>query len=133
MKPTPKDAFDVEAFLDSAVGTKKLVDYRRSATIFAQGDPSDHVLYIRNGTVKLSVLSQSGRQAVVALLGPGQFFGEGGLAGQPVRMGSATATTDCTILQIDRGQMARLLHQQHALSDVFISHMLVQTSRSRRT
>jgi CRP/FNR family cyclic AMP-dependent transcriptional regulator len=126
MKAESKDAFDVQAFFESAGGAKKLVQYRRSDVIFAQGDPSDHVLHIKSGTVKLSVLSQSGRQAVVALLGPGQFFGEGGLAGQPVRMGSATAATDCTILQIDRRQMARLLHQQSALSDRFISHMLVR-------
>jgi CRP/FNR family transcriptional regulator, cyclic AMP receptor protein len=126
MKPKAKDTFNVEAFLESAGGSKKVVEYGRSQVIFTQGDPSDHVLYIKSGTVKLSVLSQSGRQAVVALLGPGQFFGEGGLAGQPVRMGSATAATDCTILQIDRDVMARLLHQQHALSDRFISHMLVR-------
>ena len=105
------------------------MEYRQGATIFTQGDPCEHVLYIQKGGVKLSVLSRAGRQAVVAMLGPGQFFGEGGLAGQAVRMGSATATTDSTILFVDQKQMSRLLHLQHAMSDRFISHMLARNIR----
>jgi CRP/FNR family cyclic AMP-dependent transcriptional regulator len=108
---------------------RRVVEYRRADVIFAQGDPSDHVLYIQKGSVKLSVLSKAGRQAVVAMLGPGDFFGEGCLAGQAVRMGSATATADSTILVVDKDQMVRLLHEQHALSDRFIAHMLARNIR----
>jgi CRP/FNR family cyclic AMP-dependent transcriptional regulator len=105
------------------------VEFRRGDVIFSQGDACGHVLYIQKGTVKLSVLSKAGRQAVVAMLGPGEFFGEGCLAGQPVRMGSASATTDSTVLLVEKAQMERLLHEQHALSDRFISHMLTRNIR----
>ena len=124
-----KGAFNAQAFLDSAGLKKKIVEYRRSETIYTQGDSCDHVLYIQKGSVKLSVLSKAGREAVVAMLGIGDFFGEGCLAGQPVRMGSATATTDSTILRVDKDQMVRLLHKQHALSDRFIAHMLARNIR----
>ena len=93
------------------------------------GRPVRARLYIQKGSVKLSVLSKAGREAVVAMLGAGEFFGEGCLAGQPVRMGSATATTDSTILLVDKDQMVRLLHKQHALSDRFIAHMLARNIR----
>jgi CRP/FNR family cyclic AMP-dependent transcriptional regulator len=125
-KPTP---FDVQAFLDSAGIARTIVRYREDETIFTQGDPCEHVLYVQKGAVKLSVLSKSGREAVVAMLSPGDFFGEGCLAGQRVRMGSATATTDSTILRVDKARMVRLLHQQHALSDRFIAHMLARNIR----
>src|SRR6202035_3595669 len=92
-------------------------------------DPGESVLYIQKGGVKLSVLSKTGKEAVVAMLGPGDFFGEGCLAGQPVRMGRATATSDSTILLVDKGQMVRVLHKQHALSDRFIAHMLARNIR----
>jgi CRP-like cAMP-binding protein len=105
------------------------VDYERGDVIFTQGDPCEHVMFIQKGNVKLSVLSKSGREAVVAMLGSGEFFGEGCLAGQPVRMGSATATAPSTILLIDKDRMVRLLHRQHALSDRFIAHMLARNIR----
>jgi len=129
MKPKPKGAFNAQAFLDSAGIAKRIVEYRRNAAIFTQGDPCEHVLYIQKGGVKLSVLSKSGREAVVAILGAGEFFGEGCLAGQSVRMGSATAMADSTILLVDKDQMVRLLHKQHALSDRFIAHMLARNIR----
>jgi CRP/FNR family transcriptional regulator, cyclic AMP receptor protein len=125
-KPTP---FNVQAFLDSAGIARTIVRYREDEAIFTQGDPCEHVLYVQKGAVKLSVLSKSGREAVVAMLGPGDFFGEGCLAGQRIRMGSATATTDSTILRVDKARMVRLLHQQHALSDRFIAHMLARNIR----
>jgi CRP/FNR family transcriptional regulator, cyclic AMP receptor protein len=125
-KSTP---FNVQAFLDSAGIARTIVRYRRDEAIFTQGDPCEHVLYIQKGAVKLSVLSKSGREAVVAMLGPGDFFGEGCLAGQRIRMGSAFATTDSTILRVDKARMVRLLHQQHALSDRFIAHMLARNIR----
>src|SRR5579862_1540677 len=121
--------FNAQAFLDSAGLSKKIVEFRRGEAIFTQGDPCEHVLYVQKGNVKLSVISKGGREAVVAMLGPGEFFGEGCLAGQPVRMGSATATTDSVILLVDKDQMIRLLHKQHELSDRFISHMLARNIR----
>ena len=125
-KPTP---FNVQAFLDSAGVARKIVRYRQDEAIFTQGDPCEHVLYIQKGAVKLSVLSKSGREAVVAMLGPGDFFGEGCLAGQSIRMGTATATTDSTILRVDKARMVRLLHEQHAFSVRFIAHMLARNIR----
>jgi CRP/FNR family transcriptional regulator, cyclic AMP receptor protein len=122
-------AFNASAFLESSGIARRIVDYQRADAIFTQGDPCDHVMYIQKGAVKLSVLSKAGREAVVAMLGPGEFFGEGCLAGQPVRMGTATATTESTILRIDKKQMVRLLHKQHALSDRFIAHMLARNIR----
>ena len=129
MKSKQNSAFNAQTFLESSGIDRKIVDYRRAAVIFTQGDPCEHVLYIQKGGVKLSVLSKSGREAVVAMLGPGEFFGEGCLAGQPVRMGNATTTTDSTILLVDKNQMIRLLHKQSALSDRFIAHMLARNIR----
>jgi CRP/FNR family cyclic AMP-dependent transcriptional regulator len=130
MKSKPKGMFNAQAYLDSAGIAKKIVEYGRNAVIFTQGDACEHVLYIQKGGVKLSVLSKAGREAVVAMLGPGEFFGEGCLAGQSVRMGSATAMADnTTILLVDKDQMVRLLHKQHALSDRFITHMLARNIR----
>jgi len=129
MKSKQTGTFNVQAFLDSTGIARKIVEYRRGEAIFTQGDPCEHVLYIQKGGVKLSVLSKSGREAVVAMLGPGEFFGEGCLAGQPLRMGTASAATDSTILLVDKDQMVRLLHKQHALSDRFIAHMLARNIR----
>jgi CRP/FNR family transcriptional regulator, cyclic AMP receptor protein len=129
MKSKPTGAFNVQAFLDSAGIARKIAKYQRDEVIFTQGDPCEHVLYIQKGGVKLSVLSKSGREAVVAMLGAGEFFGEGCLAGQPIRMGSATATSESAILLVDKDQMVRLLHKQHALSDRFIAHMLARNIR----
>jgi CRP-like cAMP-binding protein len=129
MKVKQQVKFDAQAFLDSAGIDRRIVEYRRGDVVFAQGDAGDQVLYIQKGAVKLSVLSKAGRQAVVAMLGPGEFFGEGCLAGQAVRMGSATATMDSTVLLVAMEQMVRLLHEQHALSDRFIAHMLARNIR----
>jgi CRP-like cAMP-binding protein len=105
------------------------VEYLRGDVIFNQGDPCESVLYVQTGGVTISVLSKRGKEAVVAMLGPGAFFGEGGLAGQPVRIGSATANTRSTILFVDQHEMVRLLHQQHGMSDRFIVHLLARTIR----
>jgi CRP/FNR family cyclic AMP-dependent transcriptional regulator len=129
MAPATKRMFDAQAFLNSPGMARKVVEYRSAAAIYSQGDPSDTVLYIQHGSVKLSVLSQTGKEAVVGMLGPGEFFGEGALAGQPVRLATATATTASRILVVPKRQMIRLLHQQHALSDRFIAHMLARNSR----
>jgi CRP-like cAMP-binding protein len=121
--------FDVQAFLVSSGVPKTVVDFSRNEIIFTQGEACQHVMYIRSGGVKLSVLSKSGREAVVAMLGPGDFFGEGCLAGQPLRMGSATAITPTAILLVRREEMVRLLHTEHTMSDRFISHMLSRNLR----
>ena len=129
MKSKQNSSFDVQGFLDSSGINRKIVEYRRAAVIFTQGDPCEHVLYLQKGGVKLSVLSKSGREAVVAMLGPGEFFGEGCLAGQPIRIGNAKTTMDSTVLHVDKDQMVHLLHRQHALSDRFIAHMLARNIR----
>ena len=105
------------------------MDYPASSLIFSQGDASDSVLYIQRGTVKLSVVSQNGKEAVVGVLNAGEFFGEGALAGQPVRLATATAINASRVRQVPKRQMIRLLHQQHTFSDRFIAHMLARNSR----
>jgi CRP/FNR family transcriptional regulator, cyclic AMP receptor protein len=122
-------AFNAQAFLDSSGMSKRIVQFSRGATIFTQGDSCEDVLYIQTGGVKLSVLSKTGREAVVAMLGAGDFFGEGCLAGQSVRMGSATAITPSAILLVGKEKMVRLLHKQHEMSDRFIAHMLSRNIR----
>ena len=126
---TKKHAFDAQAFLDSAGVARKVMDYQRSEKIYSQGDPATGVIYIQSGGVKLSVVNEVGREAVVAILGPGDFFGEGCLAGQTIRMGTATAITPTTTLTIRKKEMVRMLHEEHALSDRFISSMLERNIR----
>ncbi|MEO8678242.1 MAG: Crp/Fnr family transcriptional regulator [Vicinamibacterales bacterium] len=121
--------FNVQAFLDAALTSKTVMRYARNDVVFSQGDPGDHVLYIQSGGVKLSVLSKTGKEAVVAMLAAGDFFGEGCLAGQKFRMGSATAITPSAILFVEKAHMVKLLHKQHAMSDRFISHMLSRNIR----
>jgi CRP/FNR family cyclic AMP-dependent transcriptional regulator len=128
-QPQGAQGFELQAFLDSSGVASAVTEYGREESVFRQGDSGEHVFYIRSGGVKLSVLSKGGREAVVAMLGPGDFFGEGCLAGQSIRMGSATAITPSVILRVVKRKMARLLHQQHAMSDRFISHMLVRNRR----
>jgi CRP/FNR family transcriptional regulator, cyclic AMP receptor protein len=121
--------FNVQAFLHSAGLDRTIVEYQRGDVIFTQGDPCESVLYLQKGGVKISVLSKPGKEVVVATLGAGDLFGEGGLAGQPVRMGTATAITRSTILFVDQNKMVHLLHQEHAMSDWFIARMLVRNIR----
>jgi len=121
--------FSVQGFLDSTGIATKVMQYRRDETVFTQGDVCAHVWYIQSGGIKLSVLSRTGKEAVIAMLGPTEFFGEGCLAGQERRMGSATAVTPSAVLRIDKGHMAHLLHKQHTMSDWFISHILTRNIR----
>jgi len=122
--------FDAQAFLDSAGVARKIVEFKRKETIFSQGDASGSVMYIQKGNIKLSVVSKTGKEAVVAILGPGDFLGEGGLAGQPLRMATAMAVTPATVLAIDKKEMFRVLHAEHALSDRFITYMLQRNIRT---
>jgi CRP/FNR family cyclic AMP-dependent transcriptional regulator len=122
-------AFDAQAFLDSAGVKRTIKEFKRADVVYSQGDTAKNIMYLQEGGVKLSVVSESGKEAVVAILGPGDFFGEGCMAGQPVRMGSATAITPSTILLIDKTEMFKVLHEQHDLSDRFISFMLARNIR----
>jgi CRP/FNR family cyclic AMP-dependent transcriptional regulator len=124
-----KDAFDAQAFLDSAGVAKKVRQFKRGEIVFSQGTPAESVMYIREGGVKISALSAGGKEAIVAILGPGAFFGEGCLAGQPVRMGNATSMTPSTVLVIDKNEMSKVLHAQHELSDLFINFVLTRNIR----
>ena len=124
-----KLAFDAQAFLDSAGVARRVVEYRRSQKIYSQGDPATSVMYVQEGGVKLSVVNEVGKEAVVAILGPGDFFGEGGMAGQSVRMGTATAVVPTSLLVIEKNEMIRVLHAEHAFSDRFVSQMLSRIIR----
>ena len=122
-------SFDAYAFLESASLDNEVVSFARGDVVFTQGDPCDSVMYLRAGEVRLSVLSRGGKEAVVATLDAGEFFGEGALAGQKVRLESARATMDSTVLVLPRAEMSTLLHSQHAFSDRFIGHMLMRNAR----
>ena len=128
-KSKEKPIFNVQAFLDSAGIARKVVEFQRKATIFAQGNSAEHVMYIQKGGVKLSVVNEVGKEAIVAILGPGDFFGEGCLAGQKFCMGTATARTTTTVLAIEREEMVRVLHGEHEFSDRFIKYMLSRNIR----
>jgi CRP-like cAMP-binding protein len=129
MPPKTKRPLDARVFLESAGLGKRIVTYRRKEVVFSQGDPCEHVMYVQKGAIQLSVLSNAGKQAIVAVLGPGEFLGEGALAGHPIRLETATATVASTVLVIPKRQMIRLLHSQHAFSDRFIAHMLIRNAR----
>ena len=123
------DSFNVQAFLDSAGVARTIVEFQAKDTIFSQGDIGKDILYIQKGTVKLSVVSKTGKEAVVAMLKPGNFVGEGALAGQPVRIATATTVTPVTVLVIGLKEMIRVLHVEHAFSDHFISYMVGRNIR----
>ena len=122
-------AFNVKLFLDSTGLGRTVGRFAARETIFAQGDPAKSVIYIQEGGVKLSVVNEVGKEAVVAILGPGDFFGEACLAGQPVYMGTASAIAPTTVLMIEKSEMLRVLHGEHEFSDRFIAHMLARNIR----
>ncbi len=128
-KANKKIPFNAQLFLDSAGVARKVVEIPIKATIFAQGDPAKSVMYIQKGRVKLSVVNESGKEAVVAVLGPNDFLGEGCLTGQPIRVSTATAIAPSTLLVIEKNEMIRVLHEEHELSDRFISYMLSRNIR----
>ena len=129
MATKKQEPFDASAFLESANLDNEVVRFARGDVIFSQGDPCESVMYLRAGEVRLSVLSREGKEAVVATLGAGEFFGEGALAAQKVRLESASATMDSTVLVVPKAEMSKLLHSQHAFSDRFIGHMLMRNAR----
>ena len=126
---TRSPAFNVKLFLDSAGLGRKVEQFRGKKTIFAQGDPAKKVMYIQEGGVRLTVVNESGKEAVVAILGPGDFFGEGCLAGQSVCIATATTIAPTTVLVIEKNEMIRALHEEHQFSDRFIAHMLARNIR----
>jgi len=119
----------VQAFLDSVGLGRRVARFRGGETVFAQGDPAKNVMYIRDGGVKLAVTNASGQERVLAVLGPRDFFGEGCLAGQSVRMASATAVALTTVLVLEKNEVIRVLHEEHEFSDRFITHMLARNIR----
>jgi CRP-like cAMP-binding protein len=127
--PKTHRTFDVEGYLESTGPARRIVKYRRGEVVFSQGDPSNDVKYIQKGGIKLSVLSRIGKEAVVAMLSAGDFFGEGALAGQLIRIETAAAVVASSVLAIDKEAMVRLLHEEPAFSDRFISYMLTRNMR----
>ena len=127
--PEPSAPFDAYAFLTSAGFARQVITFPDNAVIFTQGDSCENVMFIKAGGVKLSVLSTMGREAVVGMIGPGEFFGESCLAGHAVRMGSATAIGESTVILIEKQEMVRLLHHQPAMADRFIAHLLARNIR----
>ena len=127
--PLPLPPFDLQTFLDSAGVARTIRKYKPSAVIFSQGDAAADVFYIQAGSVKLSVLSRTGKEAVVAVLGKGDFFGEGCLAAQPRRIATASAMSASTVLVVEKPKMLEMLHTQTALAERFLAHMLARNIR----
>jgi CRP-like cAMP-binding protein len=128
-RTVPPKTFQVADYLDSAGAARNIAHYKSGAAVFSQGEPAHDIRYIQKGTIKLSVISSLGKEAVVAMLGPGDFFGEGVLAGQSVRIGTASAVGPCSVLVIEKEAMAALLREEPAFSDRFISYMLSRNIR----
>ncbi len=124
-----RSKFDPKTFLSTINGGRKIAAFSKKQTIFVQGDTSDAVFYIQKGRVRLTVLSKSGKEATIGILNDGDFFGEGCLAGQVLRLCSATAATDCSVMRIDKKSMMDLLHQESAFSEMFVSYLLARNIR----
>ena len=129
LKKAKEPVFDAQAFLDSAGVARKIKEFKRAEVVYSQGDPATTVMYIQAGAVKLTVVNEVGKEAVVTILGPSDFFGEGGMAGQSVRIGTATAVVPTRLLIIEKNEMIRVLHAEHAFSDRFVSYMLSRNIR----
>ena len=121
--------FHLRTYLAKVRGRETIKEYRKKETIFLQGSPADSVFYIEKGKVKVTVLSARGKEAVVAILGSGDFFGEGSLTGQPLRMATATAMTECSLLRVKKEPMMRMLHEERAVSELFMSYLLTRNTR----
>jgi CRP/FNR family cyclic AMP-dependent transcriptional regulator len=129
MSPKQTLAFDVKLFLASAGDRRTVLYCRKGSVLFSQGDPAGAIFYVRKGRVKLNVVSKNGKQAVVGILGPREFFGEGCLAGQPRRMSAAAALTDCSILRLEKVDVVRLLREQPAFAETFLGYVLSRNIR----
>src|SRR6202171_410151 len=124
-----KRDFDARVFLATIGEGRRVIALPKKQTIFTQGDAADTVFYIQEGKVRLTVVSKIGKEATLGILSAGEFFGEGGLAGQPLRMGSATAMTDCELLRIEKKAMMLALHREHTFSDLFVAYLLARNIR----
>jgi CRP/FNR family cyclic AMP-dependent transcriptional regulator len=124
-----RSSFEPKSFLAKVGEGRSISTYRKDQIVFVQGDPADAVWYIRKGKVKVTVVSEQGKEAVVAILGPDEFCGEGCLAGQPRRMATATAMTECEIMRLEKGAIIRVLHDEPAFSEMFVAHLLARTIR----
>jgi len=124
-----RKSFDVKVFLSTVDGGRSLSSYRKNQQVFAQGDAADSVFYIQDGQVKLSVISELGKEAVVALHAKADFFGEGCLSGQSLRLATATAMTDCVIMRFGKTAIVRVLHQEPKFSEMFLSYILARNAR----
>jgi CRP/FNR family transcriptional regulator, cyclic AMP receptor protein len=124
-----RHTFDPDTFLSSIGDGRRSLHFSKKQSVFAQGDATDAVFYIQKGKIKLTVLSSSGKEATIGILGDGAFFGEGCLAGQPLRMGSASAITTCDILRIDKKAMMQALHRERKMSDMFVAYLLARNIR----
>jgi CRP/FNR family transcriptional regulator, cyclic AMP receptor protein len=129
MTPKKISKFDPKTFLSTINGGRKIIAFPKKKTIFAQGDSSGTVFHIKEGKVKLTVLSETGKEATIGILNKGDFFGEGCLTGQPLRLCSATAMTDCSVMRIDKKSMVEVLQQEHAFSDMFVAYLLARNIR----
>jgi CRP/FNR family cyclic AMP-dependent transcriptional regulator len=129
VRPRKKTAFHARIFLDTVGASRRVVEFVKKEVIFSQGDPADSVMYVQKGTVKFTVVNEIGKEAVVAIFASGDFFGEGGMAGQRVRMGTATAVVHSTVLIVGKDEMIRALHAEPSLSDRFITYMLARNIR----
>jgi CRP/FNR family transcriptional regulator, cyclic AMP receptor protein len=128
-KSQGKPPFDPKVFLDTENLGRTISKYRKDQTVFSQGSPADAVFYIQKGKVKITVVSEQGKEAVVAILGPDEFCGEGCLTGQPRRMATAVAMTECEIMRLEKAAMIRVLHEEPAFSERFVAHLLARTIR----
>ena len=124
-----KASFDLKTFLSKANGGTTIAEYRANHRIFAQGEAANSLFYIKNGEIKLTVLSKQGKEAVVAILKGGDFFGEGCLAGQPLRMASAVAMSECSVTEVEKAVVVRLLHEEPSFSELFMGHLLSRNIR----
>jgi CRP-like cAMP-binding protein len=129
MATKPKPPFDPRVYLAKADGDRSIAKYKKGETVFSQGEAADAVFYIQQGRVKITVVSERGKEAVVAVMGPDEFCGEGCLAGQPRRMATAAAMTECEIMRIEKSAILRALHEEPAFSEMFVSHLLTRTIR----
>jgi CRP/FNR family transcriptional regulator, cyclic AMP receptor protein len=129
MRSKRSSQFNPELYLESVGISRKVGDFRKNQAIFSQGDVADEVFYIQKGNVKLTVVNGVGKEAVVAIFGPGDFFGEGAISSEVIRMGTATAVAPTMVLMIGKNEMIRVLHAEHLLSDRFITYMLARNSR----
>ncbi len=124
-----REKFNPQTFLSTIDDGRKVEAFPKKQAIFAQGDTADSVFYIQTGKVKLTVVSKTGKEATIGILNEGNFFGEGCLTGQPLRLCSATAMTDCTVMRIDKQSVMDALHREHAFSDMFVAHLLTRNIR----